>query len=46
MTLVANDDDHAVLNVLRDGVPIGALDCEADGTAMWNVSDAEGEWRT
>ncbi len=38
------EDDHALVTVLRDGVPVGALDLEADGTVTWGVFDPEGEW--
>ncbi len=38
-------DDHAVLTVLRDGIPVGALDCEAVGTVTCGIFDAEGEWQ-
>ena len=44
ITVVTDEEERVVLTVLGDGVPIGALDCRADGTVTWGAFDPEGEW--
>ena len=44
ITVVTDEEERVVLTVLGDGVPIGALECRADGTVTWGVFDPEGEW--
>lgn len=44
ITVVTDEEERVVLTVLGDGVPIGALECRADGTVTWGAFDPEGEW--